>query len=275
MASMNKFQKLMEPAYIGQVRTRNRIIKNGAHLFYDTKADGGHMNDKNIAFYETLAKGGVGLIVATSGPLIDGVVPGFRIDRDEYIPGFSKLADAIHKQGCPPFIQLFHLGPMSPLFFKAPAGAAASSIQKSESPRPLFEVARELTIPEIQDIVERFGKGAERIKKAGFDGIELNGATNHLLNSFLSRAWNKRQDAYGCGRLKSRARMGVATIEELKRRNGEDFAIIALINGAEVGLKQGITLEESQGFARILQKAGADAIEVRAEFYMRPEDNQL
>jgi 2,4-dienoyl-CoA reductase (NADPH2) len=273
MSIHTRFRKLMEPAYIGTVRTRNRMMKNGAHLFYDTKADGGHMNDRNIAFYETLAKGGVGLIVATSGPLIDGDVPGFRIDCDEYIPGFSKLADAIHKHSCPAFIQLFHLGPMSPLFFKAPAGAAASSIPKSESPRPNFEVARELTIPEIQNIVERFGKAAERIKKAGFDGIELNGATNHLLNSFLSRAWNKRQDAYGSGSLESRARIVVEVIQEIKRRNGQDFAIIALINGAEVGLKQGITLEESQGFARILQEAGADAIEVRAEFYMRPEDD--
>lgn len=274
MSTYKKFQKLMEPAYIGQLRTRNRIMKNGTHLFYDTKADSGHMNDRNIGFYETLAKGGVGLIVATSGPLIDGDVPGFRIDRDEYIPGFSKLADAIHQHGCPAFIQLFHLGPMSPLFFKAPAGAAASSIPKSESPRPTFEVAKELTIPEIQDIVERFGKAAERLKKAGFDGIELNGATNHLLNSFLSRAWNRRQDAYGSKSLESRARIVVEIIQEIKRRNGQDFAIIALMNGAEVGLKNGITLSESQEIAQILQQAGADAIEVRAEFYMRPEDDQ-
>jgi 2,4-dienoyl-CoA reductase (NADPH2) len=273
MASMSKFKRLQEPGYIGSVRTRNRMMKNGAHLFYDTKADAGHMNDRNIAFYETLAKGGVGLIVATSGPLVDGDVPGFRIDRDEYIPGFRKLADAIHKHGCPAFIQLFHLGPMSPLFFKAPAGVAASSIPKSESPRPSFEVARELTIPEIQEIVERFGKATERIKKAGFEGIELNGATNHLLNSFLSLAWNKRQDAYGSGSLESRARIVVEIIQDIKRRNGQDFAIISLINGAEVGLKEGITSEESQGFAKILQQAGADAIEVRAEFYMRPEDD--
>jgi len=275
MSIHTRFQRLMEPAYIGKVHTRNRMMKNGTHLFYDTKADGGHMNDKNIAFYETLAKGGVGLIVATSGPLIDGDVPGFRIDRDEYIPGFRKLADAIHQHGCPAFIQLFHLGPMSPLFFKAPAGAAASSIPKSESPRPSFEVARELTIPEIQDIVQRFGKAAERIKKAGFDGIELNSATNHLLNSFLSRAWNKRQDAYGIGSLESRARIVVEIIQEIKRRIGQDFTMIALINGAEVGLKNGITINESQGIAQILQQAGADAIEVRAEFYMRPENDQL
>jgi 2,4-dienoyl-CoA reductase (NADPH2) len=272
--SNKKFRKLMEPAYIGQVRTRNRIIKNGTGLFYDTKADGGHMNDTNIACYETMSKGGVGLLVTATAPLIDADVPGFRITRDEYIPGFTKLAAAIHNHGCPAFAQIFHVGPMSPLFFKAPSGVAASSIPKGESPRPFFEVARELTIPEIQDIVETFGKAAERIKKAGFDGIELNSATNHLLNSFLSRAWNRRQDAYGCESLESRARIVVEIIQDIKRRNGRDFAIIALINGAEVGLKQGITLEESKGIARLLEEAGADAIEVRAEFYMRTEDDQ-
>jgi 2,4-dienoyl-CoA reductase (NADPH2) len=264
----------MEPAYIGRVQSRNRIIKNGTGLFYDTKEERGHMNDTNIAVYEALAKGGVGLLVAASAPLIDADVPGFRIDRDEYIPGFSKLATAIHKHGCPAFVQIFHVGPMSPLFFKAPGGVAASSIPKSESPRPFFEVARELAIPEIRDIVERFGKAAERVREAGFDGIELNGATNHLLNSFLSRAWNRRQDAYGCGSLESRARIVVEIIQDIKRRNGKDFAIIALINGAEVGLKQGITLQESKEFARMLQAAGADAIEVRAEFYMRTDDDQ-
>jgi 2,4-dienoyl-CoA reductase (NADPH2) len=164
---------------------------------------------------------------------------------------------------------------MSPLFFKAPAGAAASSIPKSESPRPNFEVARELTIPEIEEIVKRFGKAAQRIKKAGFEGIELNAATNHLLNSFLSRAWNKRQDVYGSESMENRTRIVVEILQEIRRRNGQDFAIIALVNGAEVGLKNGITIHESQGIARILQEAGADAIEVRAEFYMRPEDDQL
>ena len=126
-------------------------------------------------------------------------------------------------------------------------------------------------MPEIEDIVEKFARAAARIQKAGFEGIELNAAITHLLNSFLSRAWNKRQDAYGIGSLESRARIVVEIIREIKRRNGQDFAIIALINGAEVGLKNGITSEESQGFAQILQEAGADAIDVRAEFYIRPE----
>ena len=115
----------------------------------------------------------------------------------------------------------------------------------------------------------------ERAKKAGFQGIELNAGCNHLLNSFLSRAWNKRKDAYSIGSLESRAKIVVDIIKEIKRRNGKDFAIIALINGVEPGLGKGITSEESQGIAKILQAAGADAIHVRVEFYSKPKDPSL
>jgi 2,4-dienoyl-CoA reductase (NADPH2) len=149
---------------------------------------------------------------------------------------------------------------------------AASSLDKSELPLPHLAVPKKLTIAEIEGIVEAFGDQAERAKRAGFQGVELNAGCNHLLNSFLSRAWNKRQDAYGVGSLESRAKIVVDIIKEVKRLNGKDFAIITLINGAEPGLDNGMTPEECQGIAKILQAAGADAIHVRIEFYSRPKD---
>jgi 2,4-dienoyl-CoA reductase (NADPH2) len=139
-------------------------------------------------------------------------------------------------------------------------------------PLPHLPIPRELTVAEIEGIVEAFGDRAERAKRAGFQGIELNAGCNHLLNSFISRAWNKRQDAYGVGSLEGRAKIVVDIMKEVKRLNGKDFAIIALINGAEPGLDNGMTPKEAQGIAQILQAAGADAIHVRVEFYNRPKD---
>lgn len=266
------YSKLFEPINIGKVRLKNRIMKNGTGLFWDDPATGGFMNDRYIAFFETLARGGAGLVVSPTGPLQEGPMPGFRIMSDEYIPGWQRLAEAIHRYDCPAFLQVFHLGGMSPLFAKAPAGVSASSIPKEESPRPGFEVARAITIPEIHEIVERFAKAAERTKKAGFDGTELNGACNHLLNSFLSGAWNRRHDEYGCDTMENRARMYVEVIREIKRLNGKDWPIIALMNGLEVDLRDGITIKESMQFARMFVEAGADAIEIRAEYYTWTKD---
>jgi 2,4-dienoyl-CoA reductase (NADPH2) len=272
MTTSTKFKRLSEPTYIGKVRLKNRMMKNGTGLFWDDPKTGGFMNDRYIAYFEALAKGGAGLVVSATSPLQEGPLPGFRIMSDDYIPGYRKLAKAIRKYDCPAFLQLFHLGGMSPLFFKAPPGVSASSIPKNESPRPYFEVAREITIPEIQEVVEKFAKAAERTKKAGFDGTELNGGCNHLLNSFLSRAWNKRQDEYGCQTMETRARIVVEIIKEIKRLNGKDWPIIALMNGMEVDLKDGITIEESKQFAKMFEEAGADAIEIRAEYYTWTKD---
>ena len=267
-----QFRHLAEPIHIGRVLLKNRMMKNGTGLFWDDPTTGGFMNDRYIAFFEALARGGAGLVVSPTAPLQEGPLPGFRIISDEYIPGWQKLADAIHKYDCPAFLQIFHLGGMSPMFIKAPAGISASSIPRKESPRPGFEVAREITVPEIHEIVERFAKAAERTKKAGFDGTELNGACNHLLNSFLSRAWNRRHDEYGCDTMENRARMYVEVIKEIKRLNGKDWPVIALMNGLEVDLRDGITIEESRQFARMFQEAGADAIEIRAEYYTWTKD---
>jgi 2,4-dienoyl-CoA reductase (NADPH2) len=201
-------------------------------------------------------------------------MPGYRIRSDEFIPGWKKWADAIHKYDCLAFHQLFHLGPMVPLFGVAPAGVSASSIPKELSPVPRFTVPREITIPEIEDVVDLFASGAERMKKAGLDGTELNGGCNHLLNNFLSRAWNKRTDEYGTQTMENRTRIYVNIIKEIKRRNGKDWPLIALMNAMEVNLKDGITIEESKQFAQKFVEAGADAIEIRAEYYKYTDDNK-
>jgi 2,4-dienoyl-CoA reductase (NADPH2) len=276
MSIHTRFQRLMEPGYVGSVRTKNRILKTGSTLGFYPWEDG-HIQQKVIDSYEALAKGGAGIVTAGAAPL--GVPPGrgYLMDDDKYLPGMRRLAEAIRKYDCPAFVQMFHLGPMLPLFLVSSGvrSVAASSLDKGELPLPNLAVPKELSVSEIEEIVQQFGNQAERIKKAGFQGIELNAGCNHLLNSFLSRVWNKRRDAYGVGSLESRAKIIVDIIKEVKRLNGNDFAIIALINGAEPGLEKGITPEECQGIAKILQAAGADAIHVRAEFYSKPKDPSL
>jgi 2,4-dienoyl-CoA reductase (NADPH2) len=128
-------------------------------------------------------------------------------------------------------------------------------------------VPRELTVPEIKEIIDSLASAAQRAQEAGFDGIDFNAATCHLGNSFLSRAWNRRQDEYGCQNLENRARFVVELKEEIKKRLGQDFPVGILINGAEFGIQDGLTSEETQGFARIFDKAGFDYISVRAYGY--------
>ena len=275
-----RFDKLLEPFHIAGVRTRNRMIKTASGL--SCTGEFCTAGEKHKAFYEAMAKGGVGLIIVEPCPVEyprGAYQPDLlRIDDDKFLQDLSELAQLIHKPGCPAFLQLVHSGAWRlvpsdstdwvPPWPRGLQRVSASSLVESDLLEPWFDVnCRELTIAEIQELVDKFAVAAERAQKVGFDGVEINAATCHLVNSFLSCIWNKRQDAYGIGSLESRARFAVEIVREIKKRLGQDFPVSMLINGVEYGVPNGTTIEEAQGLAQILQDAGVDALHVRAYGY--------
>ncbi len=280
MSTNSNYEKLLEPGRIGSVTTRNRMVKSGAGMLM-WHQDDLHMRPEVLAFYEGIARGGIGLLIVES-PTIDyprGVrwKERYRIDDDKYIPGLSELVQIIHKHGCPTFMQMNHDGPWQvklpfspePMYDGEPIGASPVSFEfegdfHAEKPHPL-------TVEEIQEIVDKFANAAVRARKAGFDGVDINAASSHLLHNFFSPFWNKRMDNYG-GSIENRARFAMEVIREIKKRAGNDFPVSVILNGVEIG--QGIGVPDSQclthadakEIAKCLQQAGADAIQVRSHF---------
>ncbi len=276
---MGKFDKLLEPGRIGSVKTRNRIVKTGAGTFM-WHQDETRMNAAILAYYESLARGGVGLLIVES-PTIDYPLGArwqqrYRIDDDRFIKGLSELVEVIHRYGCPTFMQMNHDGPwqrallgITP-FFEGQPIAASPVTMKSENDFH-NEMPHVLTIPEIEAIIDKFAGAAVRARKAGFDGVDVNAASSHLLHNFLSPFWNRRQDIYG-GSVENRARFVTSIVREIKNRLGGDFPVSVCINGVEIGRIVGIadeqclTVEDAKNTARLLQAAGADAIHVRSHW---------
>jgi 2,4-dienoyl-CoA reductase-like NADH-dependent reductase (Old Yellow Enzyme family) len=85
MSKTTQFEKLAKPIFIGKVRLRNRMMKNGTGFLWDDPTTGGFMTDRYIAYFEALAKGGLALASSAVQPLQEGPMPGFRILGDEYI----------------------------------------------------------------------------------------------------------------------------------------------------------------------------------------------
>jgi len=275
-----KFEKLLEPYHIGSVKTRNRMVRPGATTLFWHENEL-HMNNKVLVYHEAIAKGGIGLLMveAVTIDYPQGTrFNRYRLDDDKYIQGLSELTEVIHKHGCPTFLSLWHTSPWEKegwTFVSPGAWATESITPAAASPVSIKSVndfhnvmPRELTIPEIEEIIDKFASAAVRAQKAGFDGVEINAASSHLLHNFLSSFWNRRQDAYG-GSLENRARFLIEIIREIKKRLGQDFPISVIINFIEVGKIVGIednrfiTPEQSIETARMLQEAGADALHVR------------
>jgi 2,4-dienoyl-CoA reductase (NADPH2) len=260
-----RFNRLISPLSIKEVKLRNRMVKLAASM--GVAKEDGQVSDLNLYFYETVAKGGTSLVIIEHGfvdfPL--GVTGPGRLANsdDKYLPGLTKLAKVIHKSDTPCFIQLGHAGPAQ--WKKVPQQpVSSSSLGRAESPHPHYGQSKELSTSEIKGLVEKFARGAQRAKKAGFDGVELHGAHNYLINSFLSCAWNKRHDSYGCEDLENRTRFVVEIIRAIREFVGENFVIGVRVNGAEYGVKGALTSQESQGIAKILELAGADYLSVSA-----------
>ncbi len=275
-----QFVRLLEPGRIGPVTTRNHIIKtaNGTSYMDEDQTVGERM----IAYYESLARGGVGYLTVEScgveyplgiqhvhyapdGTLIRGVQ--LHLDDDKYIPSFSRLADAIHKYGCPCSLQLQHAGAWNPTgLLPKRDTAVASAFTKAELPGPDFSECRALTHSDVERQIDIWASAAERVWKAGFDAVEINHGTCHQGNTFLSRVWNKREDEYGPQSFENRTRFLRSIVAEVKRRAGPGFAVTVLMNICEFRNPRATTIEEGVEMAKLVAEV-ADGINCRAHSY--------
>src|SRR3972149_5937989 len=136
----------------------------------------GYVGDRALAYYENMAKGGIGLIIVESCgvgyPLRVQPPPvQFHLDDDKYIPSYSELTKVIHAQGCPCFIQFQHAGPWNPTGLLPKRDTkAASAMTAEELPWPAFQICRAMSHAEVKEYIDIWAKAAERAAKAGYDG---------------------------------------------------------------------------------------------------------
>ena len=247
---------LFENINIGQITLKNRLIMSAMDLGFTSD---GTINDRIINFYRERAKGGVGLIVVGGCyPEINGKVwkSIIGLDKDELIPGLKRLTDAIHRYDVRVAAQLLHAGRSASSFFTKMQPVAPSAVAY----RSIKQEPRALTIPEIKTVINNYVSATLRAKKAGFDAVELHGGMGYLINQFLSKATNKRNDEYG-GSLENRVRFAQEMILAIKETVGKDYPIIFRMSGDDL-VEEGLKIEESVEIARILQQAGADAFNV-------------
>ena len=251
------YPMLFSPIKVGTQEVRNRVFMPPVST---NLADHGYVTDALVDHYTARAKGGVGLIiteVVTVEPAYTYLPGDMCCYDDTFIPGWEKLASAVHEHGAKILPQLFHPAYMAFNVPGTPRLIAPSFVGPSyarEAPRPI-------TIDEIHELTRQFGDAAVRMQKAGTDGVEVHAAHAHgMLGGFLSPQYNKRTDEYG-GSLDARMRFLLEVIAEIRERCGKDFIIDVRISGDEY-TDGGLTLNDMIYVSRRLEKAGVDMIHV-------------
>ena len=248
--------KLFESTKIGSIEIKNRLAMSAMDLGFTTE---GSINKRFIDFYVERARGGVGLIVVggcypeMTGKVWKSII---GLDKDEYIPGLKKLTDTIHKYDTKIAAQILHGGRSASSFFSKTHPVSPSSLSHIN----IKQRPHALTIPEIKKVIDGYVAATVRVKKGGFDAVEIHGGMGYLINQFLSRATNKRKDKYG-GSLKNRIRFAKEIVVAIKEKVGKRYPVIFRLSGEDF-VEDGLKIDESVEIAKELEKAGVDAFNV-------------
>lgn len=233
--------RLFEPINIHGMKLENRIIFPA--VVSRLAAEDGYVTEALKERVLRIATGGVGLIVLEAAGIMDrksGTL--LKIFDDRFITGLQELAAKVHQKSKAKLgIQLVH-------FLK---------LSRSGYRQTVEELSRE----DIKQVVTDFGAAALRVKKAGFDSLEIHCAHAYTLSSFLSLR-NKRKDEYGRN-LEGRTRIVKEVLAKVKAAVGEDFPIGCRLNGDEFILG-GNTLQQSRQIADKLAHWGIHYLSVSA-----------
>jgi len=247
---------ISKPGKIGNLILKNRLIRSATYRRMAT--DDGDITNNLLEMYKSLAEGGIGLIITgyayvqKNGQAFPGQI---AANRDNMIPSLEKIAKTIHEHGdgCKTFFQLGHCGRQS-YFVDEIIGPSAVL-------EPITNrIPREMTIEEIEEVVEAFAQASRRAMEAGFDGMQLHSAHGYLLSEFLSPHTNRRADRYG-GNINNRVRIFEEIYKETVKLVGNDFPLSIKMN-ADDFLEGGLKLDESKKIAENLSKIGYASLEI-------------
>ena len=279
-----KYQELFTPVKVGSITIKNRFAMAPMGPLGLADANGG-WNQRGIDYYVERAKGGTGLII-TGVTFFDQVVekqdpstvPNPLYKPVSFVKTSCEMTERVHAYGSKIFLQLS--GGFGRVTIPTNVGDIPPIAPSPIPHRWLDKTCREISREEIQAIVRQFGEAAYHAKRAGFDGVQVHAVhEGYLMDQFAISMFNQRTDEYG-GPLENRLRFARETVEEIKKRCGEDFPVTlrfsvkSMIKDWRVGALPGEDFEEkgrdvAEGLeaARLLESYGYDALDTDVGTY--------
>ncbi|AOV97590.1 NADH:flavin oxidoreductase [Edwardsiella hoshinae] len=246
---------------------KNRLLKSGQSTWLWNQ-DGSAQNSRAADLYERIAQGGAAAIIL-GGCAIEET-PGIYLGLwdDKFIAGLRHLAHRVQRHDCKLFAQFHHSGPAAwPRLGAPPISSSTLNIDEIPMKPPLANPCQGMTRQQIRQKQQQIVDACVRADRAGLDGMEIHAAHGYLLNSFLSRVWNRRDDEYGCQNVENRTRIVREILYAARQRCRPEFVLGVRINGREYGAAGAITITEAMENAVALEQAGAQFINVAGYGY--------
>ncbi|MCV2867668.1 FAD-dependent oxidoreductase [Defluviimonas sp. WL0002] len=242
---------LLQPYRLKHLVLKNRVMSTSHEPSY---AEDGMPLERYRLYHREKAKGGIALTMTAGSALVSADSPAafgnLHAYKDEIVAPLKALVDDVHEHGAAAMIQLTHLGRRTG-WNKADWLPVLSASPVREPAHRAFP--KEAEDWDIERIVADYAAAAERMKAAGFDGIEFE-AWGHLMDAFWSPATNRRQDEWG-GSLDNRLRFTWSVVDAVRAVVGPEF-IVGIRMVADEDWDKGLSREEGVEIARRMATSG-------------------
>lgn len=244
------YPHIFEPLDLGFTTLKNRIVMGSIHTGLEDRF---YNYGKLATYFAERAKGGVAMII-TGGiaPNREGWLSpvGGTMNQKLDVLNHRRITQAVHKYDSKILMQILHSG----RYGYHPFVVSASSIK---SPISMFK-PRQMSEKNIRQTIADFAHSAKLAQMAGYDGVEIMGSEGYLINQFLSRRVNQRDDDWG-GSLENRMRFALEIIQAIRAEVGEKFIISFRLSLMDL-VPNGNTMEEVISIAKALETAGVTLI---------------
>ena len=244
------FPKLFTPLDLGFTTLKNRVLMGSMHTGLEEVKNG---YQRMATYYEQRAKGGVGLIVT------GGIAPNFRgwvapfsskLTSKRVAKKHQLITNAVHRHDAKICMQILHAG----RYGHHPFNVSSSNIK---SPISKFKT-KALTEKGIQKTINDFVRCSRLAKYAGYDGVEIMGSEGYLINQFLVKRTNRREDKWG-GSYQNRIKFPLEIVRRIRYEIGTNFIIIFRLSMLDL-VEGGSSWDEVVCLAKELEKAGVTII---------------
>lgn len=244
------YSKLLSPLDLGFTTLKNRVLMGSMHTNLEEIKGG---LERAAIFYAERARGQVGLIV-TGGiaPNLEGAVGmhASKLTTLEEMEAHKVIPAAVHKEGGKICMQILHSGRYA--YHKK--SVAPSAVRAPINPF----TPRAMSVEDIERTIEDYAHCSKLAQMSGYDGVEIMGSEGYLINQFIVKRTNHREDEWG-GSYENRMKFPIEIVRRTRERVGENFIIIYRLSMLDL-VEGGSTWEEVVQLAKEIEAAGATII---------------
>lgn len=249
----------------------NRIAK--AAMSEGMSDPTGHSTARLVALYRRWAESGAALLLSGN----------IQVDRSHLerplnvvvsgegdLEALSRMASAGTSGGKHFWAQISHTGrQVDAKINAAPLSPSDVEIDIMRGVGFDFAPPKAMTDDQIHAAIQQFAFTAQKVKAAGFTGVQLHAAHGYLIAQFLSPHSNRRTDKWG-GSLENRARFLLECLAEVRAAVGPDFPLSIKLNTSDFQ-KGAFTNAECVALLGLLNGSTVDLLELSGGSLEQPK----